>query len=191
MPRQGGLFDTISARKSDRDFSGRVLEEGDISTVLKYACGIVSQREGEYHRAQASGGGRYPIEVYPLIFTGTERIQAGVYHYGVKNHVLDVLWHREFTKADIATLFTYPWAQHASLALVFTGVFHRNQMKYGERGYRHVLIEAGAIIQNVYLVAAALGIKCCGIDGVNEVNLEKLLDVDGVAESAICSVVLG
>jgi len=109
----------------------------------------------------------------------------------VKAHALDVLWERAFSADDIGTMFTYPWAQDASLALIFTGVFRRNQMKYGERGYRQILLEAGAIVQNVYLVSTALQMRCCAIDGVNESAIEKLLDIDGFSESAVCSMVLG
>ena len=185
------LFDVIRRRSSQRDFSRRPFSKDQLSTLLKYACGIVSGVGAMHHRAQPSGGGRYPIEVYPIVFAGSGEIPSGLYHYGVKRHELDVLWQRAFTKEDIATLFTYPWAQDASFALIITGVFERNQMKYGERGYRQILIEAGEIVQNMYLASTALGLKCCAIDGVREVNIEKLLDVDGITESVIVSLVLG
>lgn len=187
----GGLFDAIRARTSQRDFSRKKLSLEEISTLCKYACGIVSAGDGVHHRAQPSGGGRYPVETYLLVFAGAEGVAPGVYHYNVRAHALDVLWERPFSDADVATFFTYPWAQQASFALVFTGVFRRNQMKYGERGYRHILIEAGAIVQNTYLVATELGLKCTAIDGVDDVAIEKLIDVDGVGESVLCSLVLG
>jgi SagB-type dehydrogenase family enzyme len=186
-----GLFDAIQKRTSRRDFDQRPIEIKDISALMKYSCGIVSAEKESYHRAQPSGGSRYPIEVYPVFFVPSEKVPAGVYHYNVKRHALDALWERTFTKEDISALFTYSWAQNASFALILTGVFRRNQMKYGERGYRQILIEAGAIVQNIYLTATDLGIKCCAIDGVHEPTIEKLLDIDGVSESAICSLVLG
>jgi len=188
---KGELFETIRARTSRRDFSRRKLSLNELSALCKYTCGITGTSGEVQHRAQPSGGGRYPIEMYVLLFTGTDGVVPGVYHYNVKAHALDVLWERSFTDADTGELFTYPWAKQASLAVVLTGVFERNQMKYGERGYRHILIEAGAIVQNLYLVSTALGIKCCAIDGVHEPAIEKLIDIDGVSESAICSLVLG
>jgi len=181
----GQLYETIDTRTSQRDFSGKGLTAAELSVILRYSCGITNGSVDEHHRAQVSGGTRYPVEVYPLVFSAADGLQNGAYHYAVKNHALDVLWQTTFTKSDIAEMFSYPWA------LVFTAVFKRNQMKYGERGYRHILIETGAIIQNVYLVATALGLKCCAIDGVNEVRLEKVLDVDGISESVVCSLLLG
>lgn len=184
------LFDAVACRKSSRDFSGMALSHERLSALLKYSCGITSD-EKDTRRAQPSGGARYPIETYALLFVGNERVPSGVYHYAVKEHALESLWERSFPKSDIASLFTYPWAQQAALALVLTGVFDRNQRKYGERGYRQILIEAGAIVQNIYLCSAALQMKCCAIDGVHENAIERLLDIDGVNESAIVSILLG
>jgi SagB-type dehydrogenase family enzyme len=184
------IFSTIEKRVSGRTFTQRPISREDISTLLRYACGIMEDREGQYHRAQPSGGGRYPIEVYPLLFVNSD-IPTGVYHYAVETNALNVLWSRAFTAEDISALFTYPWAQRASFAIVLSAVFSRNQMKYGERGYRQVLIETGAIVQNIYLVATALGMKCCAIDGVYEVPIEKLIDIDGISESVVCTLVLG
>ena len=191
LQRSEGVFKTISTRRSSHNFSRRQLTLAEISAVLKYSGGIVHATKGEAHRAQPSGGALYPIEMYPIVFSGSSEIPAAVYHYNVKDHALDVLWERAFTKEYLSTLFTYPWAQDASLAIVLTGVFDRNQIKYGERGYRQILIEAGAIMQNVYLVAQELGLQCTAIDGVNEPNIEKLLDIDGVSESALCSILIG
>ena len=185
------LFEAIKKRASRRDFSRGPTEKIKLSTLLKYSCGITQEGSERQHRAQPSGGGRYPIEVYPIVFAGSEEIRSGLYHYNVKAHALDVLWERAFLEEDIGEFFTYPWARKASLAVILTGVFKRNQMKYGERGYRQILIEAGSIVQNLYLTSTALGIKCCAIDGVQEPVLEKLLDVDGITESVLVSLVLG
>ena len=187
----GDLFELIRARSSRRDFSGAPVSIGLLSAVLKYSCGITRSTQNGESRAQPSGGGRYPIEVYPVVFAGSDEVPSGLYHYGVKRHELDVLWQRAFTKEDIAAFFTYPWAQDATLGLFLTAVFSRNQIKYGERGYRQILIEAGEIVQNIYLVSTALGLQCCAIDGVREQDIEKLLDVDGITESVVTSLVLG
>ena len=72
-----------------------------------------------------------------------------------------------------------------------TAVFSRNQMKYGERGYRYVLLEAGHIGQNMYLNAAALSLKCCALGGTIDSKLEKFLDIDGITESVVYAVAFG
>lgn len=190
--KKSDLFDVISARKSQRDFHRGPTSLDKLATVLQYSCGNTSPLEkGRHRRAQPSGGGRFPIEVYPVVFRDQENLRAGLYHYNVKDNALDVLWGREFDDAAIDELFSYSWVKNASMALVMTAIFHRTQAKYGERGYRYILLEAGHIGQNIYLTTGALGLKCCALAGTRDEALEKLLDIDGVTESVVYAVAVG
>lgn len=185
------FYSLVKKRKSERDFRKLPMDINALSTLLKYSCGITRTWETGNSRAQASGGARFPIEVYPLIFRGSEALRSGIYYYNVRDHALDVMWERPFDATQIGELFTYEWMQNATAVILMTAVFHRNQMKYGERGYRYTLLEAGHIGQNIYLNAGALGLKCCALGGTRDENLEKLLDIDGVAESVVYAVALG
>ncbi len=189
------FFDLIKKRQSRRDFTRAPITKRELSLLLKYSCGNMGEMgEGRYRRAQPSGGGRFPIEVYPIIFRSdpvTDGLKSGLYHYNVKDHQLDVLWDRGFSDEDIGHIFTYPWVKNAAVGILMTSVFWRNQNKYGERGYRYVLLEAGHIGQNIYLVCEALGLKCCALGGTRDENLEKLIDIDGVTESVIYGFAIG
>jgi len=185
-------FDLLYQRQSCRTFSGRPVQKEMLSTLLLYSCGILNRKEDIVStRAYPSGGGRFPLEVYPVVFSGSESVPSGIYHYNVKDHALDVLWQRPFSPQDIKDLFVYEWVQDASLLLVITAVFWRNQIKYGERGYRYIVLEAGHLGENVYLTAGALGLRCCAMGGSFDEKIECLLDIDGTTESLIHSVVLG
>jgi len=186
------FFDLVKRRQSRRDFKRGSITKQELSLLLKYSCGTTSKLTNDrLRRAQASGGGRFPIEVYPVVFRSGGDLKAGLYHYNVKNHQLDVLWGREFSNEDISQIFTYPWVKDAAVGIVMTAVFWRNQNKYGERGYRYILLEAGHIGQNLYLVSEALGIKCCALGGTRDENLEKLIDIDGVTESVVYGLAIG
>lgn len=148
-PAPADFFHLVSKRESRRDFTRKPLTKAELSSLLQYSCGQTGTLENERkRRAQPSGGANFPIEIYPIVFRSGVDLKAGLYHYNVREHALDVLWDREFTDADIGGLFTYPWVKDASLAIVMTAVFWRNQQKYGERGYRFILLEAGHIGQN-------------------------------------------
>ncbi|MBI2097064.1 MAG: SagB/ThcOx family dehydrogenase [Candidatus Sungbacteria bacterium] len=191
-PPAADFFDLIKRRKSQRDFSRTPLAKYELSILLKYSCGNTGPLEkGRSRRAQASGGARFPIEVYPIVFRPGADLPAGLYHYNVKDHALDVLWERNFSDEDIHQIFTYPWVKDAAVGIVMTAVFWRNQMKYGERGYRYILLEAGHIGQNFYLTSEALGIKCCALGGTMDQNLERLIDIDGVTESVVYGFAIG
>ncbi len=190
--QKADFFELVKERSSRRTFSGEAVSAKDLSMLLKYSCGII-QNAGDHNprRAQPSGGARYPLEVYPIVLVGGEDIPAGLYHYNVRQHALDSLWQRPFSGEDIGSMFAYEFVQRASLALVITAVFDRTQRKYGERGYRYILLEAGHIGQNIYLAAEALGLKCCAIAGVFDEQIEKLIDIDGKTESVTYVLVLG
>lgn len=191
VERSADFFSLVKKRKSERDFRKLPVDIEALSTLLQYSCGVTKTGTNGHSRAQASGGGRFPIEIYPIVFRGSEALRSGLYHYNVREHALDVLWQRPFADEQIKELFTYEWVQDASAVILMTAVFYRNQMKYGERGYRYILLEAGHIGQNIYLNAAALGLKCCALGGTRDENLEKLLGIDGVAESVVYAVALG
>lgn len=186
------FFSLISERVSKRDFTSRPTGLKELSKILQYSAGIIEEKENENpRRAHPSAGGRFPLEIYPIIFRGSADLPAGLYHYGIRDHALDVLWQQPMEKEDIAELFTYPWIQNASCAIVITALFWRSQMKYGERGYRYILLEAGHVGQNLVLAAEALGLKCCPLGGTRDKNLEKFIDIDGINESVVYALALG
>lgn len=186
------LFEAIENRRSRKHFEGLPIDLEQISCLLQYSCGNINFVESGriMHRAQPSGGERYPIEVYPLVLRGEGDLKPGLYHYNVKMHALDVLWQKDFLK-EIENFFTYEWVQQASCVFLMTSVFHRNQIKYGERGYRYILIEAGHIGQNLYLVSEALNLKCRALGGTRDETIENLLDIDGINESLVYAIVVG
>lgn len=191
-PPSADIFSVIEKRASRREYGHEAISVAQLGTFLKYSCGIVRDVPDQNPaRAYPSGGGRYPLEVYPIIFKGSDDVPAGIYHYNVKEHALELLRQKEFAASEIAQLFSYEWAQKASMALVITAVFHRNQMKYGERGYRYILLEAGHLGENVYLVSQALGINCCAIGGMYDQKIEHELSIDGITESVVHAVILG
>lgn len=188
------LFTTIEQRVSRREYRDEPLSLEALGSLLRYSCGNMGMMpDGKRrHRAQASGGARYPIEVYPFVLRAGDGYRPGLYHYNVKAHALDVLWERTFSPEELDTLFMYDWTKNAGVVFLMTAVFRRNQMKYGERGYRYILIEAGHIGQNLYLVSGALGLQCCALGGArDEMAVERLLDIDGVRESLVYLVAIG
>lgn len=194
------LFNIIKKRKSSRDFTRSPIDKREISLLLKYSCGNIGPfGKDRKRRAQPSGGGLFPIEVYPIVFRPStssgqvpdSNLPSGLYHYNVKDHALDILWDREFSDGEVDKMFTYPWVKNASAVIIMTSVFFRNQNKYGERGYRYILHEAGHIGQNMYLVSEALGMKCCALVGTEDKKIEALIDIDGSTESLVYAIAVG
>ena len=131
------------------------------------------------------------MEAYLFFFSKDSDLKPGIYHYNVKEHAFEVLWEREFTHDEIGAFFTYKWARNITAAFILTANFWRSQNKYGERGYRYVMFEAGHLVQNISLVTQALQIKSCAIGGMKDAVVEKMLDIDGSTESVLYAIGVG
>lgn len=186
------IFECIRERRSRRVSNSKNLTREELAIILQYSCGFASDSNGELHsRAQPSGGARFPIETYALVLVGNDDLPEGLYHYGVRNHELSILRQEQISQEEKRRFFTYSWARKAAVIIFLTSVFSRTQAKYGERGYRYILLEAGHIGQNVYLTSQALGVKCCALSGTNDSHVEGLLDIDGQSESLIYTLAIG
>ena len=186
------FFDLVAERKSVRGGHKKGISAYDISILLKYSCGLQDKprRNGVKYRAQPSGGAQFPLETYIVSLKKENQITPGVYHYGLKSHALETLRIRSFSNKDIASLFTYPWANNCSMALLITAIFHRSAIKYGERAYRYVMLEAGHIGQGVYLSGASRDIGVVGMGGTHDEAIHDLLDIDGTQESLVYALML-
>ncbi len=182
------LTTVLAQRSSGRKFSVKPIKLSYLSTLLYHSAGInKTDREKVIRRFYPSAGGRYPLEAYFLSLNC--EIKNGLYHYYLKNHSLETLV--LFKKLELNKYFSQPWIVKASGLIIITAVFKRNTIKYADRGYRHILIEAGHLGQNIYLVSNALCLSCCAIGGYVDDNLNQLLDIDGINESVIYVLAVG
>lgn len=184
---------TVRQRRSGREFTGAPLSLGELATLLQIASGITATRNQHVSlRAYPSGGARYPLEIYVLISHATAELGRGLYHFNVAEVKLEVLIENEGLETDvIEQLITYSWARHAGAIIFLTAVFARTMQKYGGRGYRYILLEAGHLGQNLCLTAEALGLTCCPMGGVREDALHEFLDVNPAEEAAVYCLVIG
>ncbi len=184
-------------RVSKRDFNSELgqISLQELSDILFFSCGETRKSidNKKNKRAQPSAGGRYPVEVYVLSFTTSETgLSKKCYHYNVKDHTLKELWDFPIQdKKEINKYFSYEWSQKAACAIVLTGVPSRTCMKYGERGYRYMYLEAGAILNNIQNQTTLNGLKSVAMGGINDLAVEELLDLDGVQETVIVGVLIG
>ena len=182
----------IQGRHSTRQYDVHVTESV-LSQILFYSVGEIDHDalSGRGRRACASAGARYPIETYVLVLKDIGSIDAGIYHYAVETHGLTRLTKKIFTKEELDGIFRQAETKTATAVVFLAGVFAREVDKYGERGYRNVLIEAGAIGQQIYVLASALSMGCVAMSGIEDEVVEQMLGIDGFTESIVHTIVLG
>ena len=82
----------INSRRSIRKFSGKTISYDELSYLLNVSCGLryLGKSINDSRRPYPSAGGRYPLEIYPVILN-CKGIKNGLYHYNVRENSLEVL----------------------------------------------------------------------------------------------------
>lgn len=188
------LAEALHGRRSQRRFGSGGLTQRELATVLHAAYGVTSPATSDDPqplRTVPSGGALYPLEVYAVL-ARVEGAEAGLYHFDPLRQALEVLSLGTSPLAVLKKAAVYPEIVEACAAtLLVTGMFWRSRFKYGLRGYRFTLLEAGHLVQNVVLMCAALELAAVPIGGFYDRPVDVLLGADGVNESIVYAVCLG
>lgn len=188
------LIGVINKRRSIRDFTGEDIDFNDFSYLLSGSAGINLLTEvSDYNtsrRSYPSAGVRYPLEIYPLILN-CQKIKKGLYHYNVKDNLLELLLEKDLSKWLINAIGKEKWLLKSSVIFIITTVLDRTKVKYGDRGYRYSLIEAGHLAQNLYLLSTEKNLGACAIGGYLDSEFDKLLDINFQKEFTIYLIAVG
>jgi SagB-type dehydrogenase family enzyme len=190
------LWEAIARRRSCRRFAAEPIEARELAGLLEAAYGVTHALEEEGGRqvlplrAVPSGGALYPLELY-IAALQVEGLGPGLYHFDPLRATLAVVGD-SLTAGDVAALSTYPEIVGECAAVIFVAaVFGRTRFKYGIRGYRFALLEAGHVGQNVLLAATAFGIGAVPLGGYYDRLTDQFLGLDGVNESTLYTIALG
>lgn len=199
LPAPAVSATTLAAAISDR-VSCRAFEPDPVSlthaaTILHGAYGVLGRSRGltmeQVDRPIPSGGGLYPLEC-TLLVRAVSGLSPGVHHFVPAAGGLEQLRDGVLPQPFLTYLFMgQPWVADAALVLVVSAVTGRSMVKYGDRGYRYVLLEAGHLVQNVNLVAAALGLGSVNIGGFYDDELAALIRVDAEIEVPLYATAVG
>jgi SagB-type dehydrogenase family enzyme len=182
----------VERRESGRDFGAGPLTLTELATLLYAAYGVTRAAASERPpmRTVPSGGALYPLEIYPAV-VNVAGLEEGLYHFDPLRGVLERLRQADL-RAEMAPLTVYPELfVKAAVVLFVTALFWRTRFKYGLRGYRFALIEAGHLGQNVLLTATALGLASVAVGGFYDREVDGFLGADGVNESALYALSTG
>lgn len=196
-PLEAGLSAALNKRRSvAREALRGTLGLQCLSNLLHHA--VAANRTGQpvaapeliqHFRPYPSAGALYPCELH-LVVRDVPGLAPGVYRYDAVAH--DLVLKPASEGADFAASEILPGdAGPVPCAIAVTAVFDRAVHKYGVRGYRLALIEAGHILQNLSLIAAALEVPSLVSASFYEAELEAILQIDGVSEAVLASFLLG
>lgn len=186
------LRNILNKRRSVRQFNGLSISKSEIYYLLSSSSGLINSGKSidNSRRPYPSAGARYPLEIYTLIQNCND-IEKGLYHYNVKEDVLELLLKEDLGKWLIEVTGGENWVEKSAVVFIITGVLDRTRVKYGNRGYRYVLLEAGHLGQNICLLATELGLGSCALGGYIDNKVDELLDINLQKEVTLYLVVVG
>ena len=192
--RSTPLFELIRLRHSCRAFTGAGMTLERFGTLLQQAYGVLGLREdagGSLHEIPApSAGALYPLELYAISQEVTD-LPDGLYHYSGWHHRLECLQ----SGIKLSDLLPNLQEQHyiigANVLLFLAAVFPRTMKKYGPRGYRYILLEAGHVAQNVCLLAAEQGLGTLCLGGFRDAYFNNLLGLDPRKAGVMYAIAIG
>ncbi|MDH6310949.1 SagB-type dehydrogenase family enzyme [Dysgonomonas sp. PFB1-18] len=190
----------LHSRRSQRMYkSGYKLSIDELTSLLRCSYGITHkepiyglEHQGHfYYRTIPAGGALYPIEIYFISFNS--ELDKGLYHFDPDTNSLDFIKGGDFFDILSDYIQAEPNVEmnNASGIFITTGMIERLAVKYGERAYRFMMLEAGAVNAMLSLTAEALNLKSCAIGGYYDDDLHSFLEIDGVFEAVNNVLIIG
>ena len=194
-PQATPLLQLLRSRESCRQFQPRTMLQATLSTLLAGSYGVarvapLPDSLTTLFRTVPSAGALYPLEIY-IGVENVEGVPDGLHHYNVREHALEMLKGKAEADALHSALLTAPFIVNANLVFFLAAVFKRTQKKYGPRGYRYILLEAGHVAQNICLLAAEQGLGSLCMGGFLDSKLNHLLGLSGDQEAVVYSIAVG
>jgi SagB-type dehydrogenase family enzyme len=170
----------------------------ELGSLIYYSFGKISKKRlpvTGLHicKTSPSGGSRHPTETYVIIHN-VKGLQPGLYHYNVRNHELEQLYKDnldEFVQQHVICNNRYP-SFDKKVTFIHSTVFDRSMHRYREpRSYRAINHDIGHLMQTTALLASAMGMNSYRGYSMHDMEVEKLIGVDGIYESAMTFTIVG
>jgi SagB-type dehydrogenase family enzyme len=116
------------------------------------------------------------IQLY-LYIHRIDGLDPGVYRYWPESAELECIRNGDQRVVAAGLSLGQDLAGNACVAFSMIGGFNRAVRVHGDRGYRYVHFEAGAIGQRLYLAAEALGLRATGIGAFYDDQVHRYLNL--------------
>jgi len=175
---EGSVAEALNYRLSVRNFSDQPLDQDQAAALLWAAVGMKVDGQTGPTRTIPSAGGTYPLELY-LLAGNVEGIEPGVYRYDYENHALQPMLLEDRRELLAEAALDQGFIAEAPVVLVLTAHYERTTGRYGDRGIRYVLIDAGHASQSISLQAVELGLGSVVIGAFEDQKVAEILAVEG------------
>jgi SagB-type dehydrogenase family enzyme len=194
-PQTSPFLELIAKRQSCRDFAPVPIKLDELATVLDAGYGLTGLRKWENGRRTLgrpvpSAGGLYPLELY-VVCSRVEGVVQGIHHFNARDRTLELVSRPCSIDEIVPDLMHQRFLAPVSALCLLSAVMPRTLRKYGARGYRYVLMEAGHAAQNICLRATEIGLATLCVGGFTDQKINRRLALDGASEALLYGVAVG
>jgi SagB-type dehydrogenase family enzyme len=179
------LETTLWRRRSAATLATDLPSRGQLSRLLQFSHGV-SAAVGR--GPTPSAGSLQALELYGVNFADGW-LPAGLYHYDRAAHALAQLAIGAERAAWIKIAPSLQTVAGGSLLWIIVGDGARVSAKYGSRGWRFLLLEAGHLMQNLCLLSQRLGWTTLPLGGFFERDIARAFTLppdDAVLYAGVC-----
>ena len=184
------LGQSLQHRRSCRRYADTPLSMKELAMLLWASQGISASGGNFFFRTAPSAGALYPVETY-LSIQNVESLSPGLYHFQPAEFCLELVSEGFVGKSVAEAALGQNFMAAAGVVFIWSAILRRNFSKYGHRGLRYVMMDAGHICQNLLLAAAGLVLGACPVAAFYDDQLNRLLGLDGEEESVIYLAAVG
>ncbi|GAA2173181.1 hypothetical protein GCM10009784_06520 [Arthrobacter parietis] len=177
------LAEALQLRRSVRSYENVPMGLDELAGLLRLAAGSTGTEDGYGVRGMPkfpypSIGGLDSNEL-GLIISRVEGVVPGYYVYDKVGHALVPRLKGDLRLSLVTATFESEWLFYAPVVLALVNDQKKVSWKYKTRGYRISHLDQGALMQNLGLSAAALGLGSCAVAGYFDEVLNRVLGYEG------------
>jgi len=158
--------DAVFSRRSRRNFVQKPMAEAAANGLIDSLVRSVSEIERQF-----VGTG--------VLVNRVEDRKPGYYLLDVEKGSLGMVKEGPFVETMAHICLDQAWLANAVLHFLFMADLGALEERFGPRGYRSAMLEAGRMGEILYLSAASMGIGCCGIGAFYDEEAQRLLELAG------------
>ncbi len=188
--KEARITPLLQKRRSLRKYLMEPISFDELAFILWASQGITG-KSGDYSfRTTPSGGALYPVETY-FSANFVEDLDPGIYHFDVEKFALDKIRDGDQAEAVASACMNQKFMARSAVTFLWSAVYRRSMSKYGNRGLRYVLLDAGHICQNTLIAAEATGCGGCPVAAFYDDELNALLGLDEKEETMLYAASVG
>jgi SagB-type dehydrogenase family enzyme len=185
------LTEAIISRRSVRKYEDEPLTIDELAYACYMTQGIEELKEKYTLRTVPSGGARHAFETLILVNNVTG-LSPGLYRYIATKHQLGIIKEDgEIKERILEATYGQKMVVNSAVTFIWYADSYRMTYRYQTRGYRYLFLDAGHVMQNLYLVSSQLDCGTCAIAAYDDDLMNQAVNLDGEKRFVIYMAPLG